>query len=69
MYHNTIDSALAVYRATSIRTGWKANVFSPWQDYLPRLEKMMDDVEATVRQIDTIEGLSLLGFLHYLGPF
>ena len=30
---------------------------------------MMDDVEATVRQIDTIEGLSLLGFLHYLGPF
>jgi hypothetical protein len=49
------ELGLAVYLAASIRTGWKANVFSPWQDYLPRLEKMMDDVEATVRQIDTIE--------------
>ena len=39
---------LEVCRAAAKRIGWKVNLFSPWQDYLPRLEQQMDDVEHVV---------------------
>jgi hypothetical protein len=46
---------LEVCRAASLRSNWKANLFSPWQDYLPRLEQQMDAAEAAVPQIDSID--------------
>ncbi len=46
---------LAVCRAASLRSGWRVNIFNPWQDYLPRLEKMMDDAEAAVCRLDNIQ--------------
>ena len=46
---------LKVCQAASIRTGWKMNIFNPWQDYLPRLEEQMDHAEAAFGQIDSIE--------------
>jgi rubrerythrin len=46
---------LKVCEAASLRSGWKVNIFNPWPEYLPRLEQMMDEAEAAVRQIDTIE--------------
>ena len=33
---------LELARAAAIRKGWKASLFNPWQDYLPRLEQQMD---------------------------
>ena len=46
---------LELCRAAAIRSGWKANLFNPWQDYLPRLEQQMDAAEAAVREIDSID--------------
>ncbi len=46
---------LEVCRATALRSGWKANLFNPWQDYLPRLEQQMDAAEASVYQIGSVE--------------
>jgi hypothetical protein len=46
---------LTVCQAASLRTGWKVNIFNPWQDYLPRLEEQMDRAEAAFDQIDGIE--------------
>ncbi len=46
---------LKVCQAASLRTGWKVNIFNPWQDYLPRLEEQMDQAEAAFNQIDSIE--------------
>ncbi len=46
---------LEVCRAAAIRSGWKANLFNPWQDYLPRLERQMDAAEAALQQIDSVE--------------
>jgi hypothetical protein len=46
---------LAVCRAASFRSGWNVNIFNPWQDYLPRLEKAMDEAEAAVEHIDSLE--------------
>ena len=46
---------LQLCRAAAIRSGWKANLFNPWQDYLPRLEQQMDAAEAAVREIDSVD--------------
>jgi len=46
---------LEIVRAASMRSGWKANLFNPWQDYLPRLEQQMEDAEAAVCSIDSVE--------------
>ena len=46
---------LEICRAAAIRGVWKANLFNPWQDYLPRLEQQMDAAEAAIRQIDSVE--------------
>ena len=44
---------LELARAAAIRGGWKANLFNPWEDYLPRLEQHMADAEAAVPTIDS----------------
>lgn len=41
--------------AAAIRGGWKANLFNPWEDYLPRLEQHMADAEAAVPTIDSVD--------------
>jgi hypothetical protein len=46
---------LELARAASIRHGWKAGLFEPWQDYLPRLEQQMDAAEAAVAEIGSID--------------
>jgi len=46
---------LQVCRSAALRGGWKANLFNPWQDYLPRLEQQMDAAEAAVPGIDTVD--------------
>ena len=46
---------LELCRAAAIRGGWKAHLFNPWDDYLPRLEQQMDAAEAAVSQIDSVE--------------
>jgi hypothetical protein len=46
---------LELCRAAAIRSGWKANLFNPWQDYLPRLEQQMADTEAAVSTIDSVD--------------
>jgi len=46
---------LEVCRAAAIRGSWEANLFSPWQEYLSRLEQQMDATEAAVGQIGSLE--------------
>ncbi len=46
---------LKLCRAAAIRSGWRANIFNPWQDYLPRLEQQMDAAEAGVYEIDSVD--------------
>lgn len=46
---------LQICRSASLRGGWQANLFNPWQEYLPRLEQQMEVVEADVRQIDSVD--------------
>jgi hypothetical protein len=46
---------LEVARAAAIRGKWRANLFNPWQDYLPRLEKEMEAAKAAMRGIDSID--------------
>jgi hypothetical protein len=46
---------LEVCRAAALRTGLKANLFNPWQEYLPRLEQQMDAAEGSVRDIDSLD--------------
>jgi hypothetical protein len=46
---------LKLCRAAAIRSGWKANVFNPWQNYLSRLEQQMADTEAAVYEIDSVD--------------
>jgi hypothetical protein len=46
---------LEIARAAALRRGWKANLFNPWQDYLPRLEQQMDAAEAAVCNIDSVD--------------
>ena len=46
---------LEVCRSATLRSGWKASLFNPWQDYLPRLEQQMEATEAAVYSIDSVE--------------
>jgi hypothetical protein len=46
---------LGIARAGSMRGGWKANLFNPWQDYLPCLEQQMEAAEFAVYSIDSVE--------------
>jgi hypothetical protein len=46
---------LEVCRAAAIRGGWKANLFNPWEEYLPRLEQQMADTEAAMSTIDSVD--------------
>ena len=46
---------LEVCRSAALRSGWKAKLFNPWQDYLPRLEQQMDAAETAVYSIDSVE--------------
>ena len=46
---------LELARAAAIRSGWKANLFNPWEDYLPRLEQQMDAAEAAVPRIASVD--------------
>ena len=45
---------LGLCRAAAVRHGWRANLFGPWQDYLPDLERRMDAAEADLREVDSI---------------
>ena len=52
---------LQICRAAAIRGRWKASLFNPWQDYLPRLEQQMATIEAALPQIDSADaGLELV---------
>ncbi len=46
---------LELCRAAAIRHGWKAHLFNPWDDYVPRLERQMDATEAAVLEVDSVE--------------
>jgi len=46
---------LGICRGAAIRGGWKAHLFNPWDDYLPRLEQQMDATEAAIYQIDSVD--------------
>ncbi len=46
---------LDVCRAAAMRNRWRANLFNPWQDYLPRLEQQMDAAEASVLGVDSLD--------------
>jgi len=46
---------LEVCRAAAKRSGWKPQLFNPWQDYLPRLEQQMDATEAVAEKISSVE--------------
>jgi hypothetical protein len=46
---------LTLCRAAAVHGRWKANLFNPWQDYLPRLEQQMDAAETAVYSIDTVD--------------
>lgn len=46
---------LELCRAAAIRGGWKANYFNPWQEYIPRLEQQMEEVEAAVYSIGSVD--------------
>ena len=52
---------LQICRAAALRCRWKANLFNPWQDYLPRLEQQMATIEAALPQIDSVETGSRTG--------
>ena len=38
-----------------MRSGWKANRFHPWQDYLPCLEQQMEAAETGVSTIHSVD--------------
>jgi hypothetical protein len=46
---------LNVCRAASLRSGWNAKLFNPWQEFLPRIEDQMEDAEAEIYRIDSVE--------------
>jgi hypothetical protein len=46
---------LALARAAALRKGWRANLFNPWEVYLPRLEQQMDAAEAAVAGIGSVD--------------
>ncbi len=46
---------LETARAAALRKGWRANLFNPWEDYLPRLEQQMAAAEAAAFGIDSVD--------------
>ena len=46
---------LEVCRSATFHSGWKASLFNPWQDYLPRLEQQMEATEAAACSIVSVE--------------
>jgi hypothetical protein len=46
---------LGLCRAAAVRHGWRTNIFGPWQDYLPELERKMDAAEADLREVDSVD--------------
>jgi hypothetical protein len=46
---------LELVQVVATRCGWKANLFNPWQDYLPRLEQQMNAAETGVYAIDSVD--------------
>lgn len=46
---------LQVCRSAALRGNWRANLFNPWQDYLPRLEQQLDAVEDEVGRIESLQ--------------
>jgi len=41
--------------ATLRRSGWRFGYFNPWQEYLPRLEKQMREIESTISSVDRVD--------------
>jgi hypothetical protein len=46
---------LEICRVAAARHRWRANLFNPWQDYLPRLEIQMDTTELALREINSTD--------------
>jgi len=46
---------LELARTAAIRGKWRANLFNPWQNDLPRLERQMDAAEKAASEIDSID--------------
>jgi len=46
---------LKVCRSTALASGWKANLFNPWQDSLPRLEQHMKAAETAAYSIESVD--------------
>jgi rubrerythrin len=53
---------LELCRTAAIRGDWKVCLFNPWQDYLPRLEQQMEETEASVYKIDSVDAALQLVF-------
>jgi rubrerythrin len=53
---------LELCRTAAIRGDWKVFLFNPWQDYLPRLEKQMEETEASVSKIESVDAALQLVF-------
>ena len=46
---------LELCRSLAVRGNWRENVFSPWETFLPQLERQMDAAEAAVPEIDSVD--------------
>jgi hypothetical protein len=45
---------LELARVATMRSGWNASRFNPWQDYLPSLEQQMEAAETAVYEITSV---------------
>lgn len=45
---------LELCREAACRAVWREEFFTPWRDAVPRLERQMDDVEASLASIDDV---------------
>jgi hypothetical protein len=46
---------LTICKMAAVRGNWRAKLFNPWEDYIPRLEKQMDAVEAALKNVDSVD--------------
>lgn len=46
---------LELCRAAALRGGWQMSYLNPWQDYLPRLERQMQEAEAAMYSITSLD--------------
>jgi hypothetical protein len=46
---------LTICRFAAVRSGWKAKLFNPWEDYLPRLERQMDSTETNLYNVTSVD--------------